>query len=121
MFGFKPVYRDLTDPALVFEYESLDDVVSDGRQIAKINRAMRGNFVNSGPGMDDLKTLLLAYFDGVAATYGEHTIEAAWMSGGSVAALEIEPAWVFRRLSRLGERMESWTRSGQDRRGIRLS
>ena len=32
-----------------------------------------------------------------------------------------EPAWVFRRLSRLGERMESWTRSGQDRRGIRLS
>ncbi len=32
-----------------------------------------------------------------------------------------EPAWVFRRLSRLGERMESWTRSSQDRRGIRLS
>ena len=34
---------------------------------------------------------------------------------------DFEPAWIFRRLSRLGERMESWTRSRQGRRGIRLS
>ena len=33
----------------------------------------------------------------------------------------VESAWVSWRLSCLGERMESWTRSRQDRRGIRLS
>ena len=32
-----------------------------------------------------------------------------------------ESAWEFRRLSRLGERMESWKRSELDIRGIRLS
>ena len=32
-----------------------------------------------------------------------------------------ESAWEFRRLSRLGERMESWKRSELGTRGIRLS
>jgi hypothetical protein len=32
-----------------------------------------------------------------------------------------EPTWVFRRLSRLGERMESWRRSELGTRGIPLS
>ncbi len=35
-------------------------------------------------------------------------------------SLQCESAWVSRRLHTLEERMESWIRSRQDRRGIRL-
>jgi hypothetical protein len=39
----------------------------------------------------------------------------------SLQLSKIESAWEFRRLSRLGERMESWKRSELGTRGIRLS
>ena len=66
-------------------------------------------------------------FTASQASYGVARCGANWNTQAYKAAKEylstehFESAWVFRRLSRLGERMESWKRSELDTRGIPLS
>ena len=90
MFGFKPIYRTLEVPTLTFDYDSLDAVGSDMKHVSKICQQAKSDFRFSGPGMDDLRELLVAYFAGVVKEFGDQSLIAAWMTGGSVAALEAD-------------------------------